>query len=489
MLDFWQSLRFWEGVSWRRNALFFALVGMEMAWFTPFVMALDGRSWNKPPIFYLAGLWAVMVVMMAVAHFLAVRQIDSPLFEMAILGTIVAMTLLIIRLYVFWDAALFDLSWPRRAIFEPGRLGPTVLVLVTMGWLWWRSVTFLQRDMSFFTIGLDFRKGVLALAVTASFYGLVTRRSPGIFIYLFFFFSLMAVSLGRVEDKRDVNGGVGRRFSREWLFILAGSSAAVVGVAALFNRFWSREGFAGFYAFIEPALAVILKPLIFLVRLLVLAVLGPLITWLVGLLRGFFLRVDQGEFDRAFEGLQRFQEISQQFPQEERPPPAWLAFFMTYVIPALIVIVALILLVWWLDRARRARRESEGGGETTRVSGEEAGLVREGLRRLREYVGMARRFGLGRKFYAALSVRHIYANVQRLAAERGHPRQKAQTPNDYLPELIRAFPTAEEALRRITDAYNAFEYGQVPVDEAELAQLRAAWDAVRHAPRPESRSS
>ena len=100
-------------------------------------------------------------------------------------------------------------------------------------------------------------------------------------------------------------------------------------------------------------------------------------------------------------------------------------------------------------------------------------------------MGLARRFGLGRRFYAALSVRHIYANVQRLAAERGHPRQKAQTPNDYLPELLLAFPTAEEALRLITDAYNAFEYGQVPVDEAELAQLRAAWETVRRAPRSE----
>ena len=102
-----------------------------------------------------------------------------------------------------------------------------------------------------------------------------------------------------------------------------------------------------------------------------------------------------------------------------------------------------------------------------------------GRQRVRRLAGLVSRFGIGRRFYAALSVRHVYANLQHLAAERGFPRRPAQTPNDYLPTLEEAFPGHEDAIRHITTLYNAYEYGDIPTGAAEIGRLHAAWDAIR----------
>ena len=80
---------------------------------------------------------------------------------------------------------------------------------------------------------------------------------------------------------------------------------------------------------------------------------------------------------------------------------------------------------------------------------------------------------------AAISVQNIYANVSRLARDRGYPRRPAQPPDDYLPVLVRALGGFEDQLARITAAYMRVHYGDHPVSRAELAQLREDYRAVR----------
>ncbi len=84
-----------------------------------------------------------------------------------------------------------------------------------------------------------------------------------------------------------------------------------------------------------------------------------------------------------------------------------------------------------------------------------------------------------RRRLAARSIRRIYVAVTALAAERGFPRPQARTPYEHLWALRKAFPGCEKEVERITEAYVAAHYGQVPDTREGLEEIQAAWAEVR----------
>ena len=477
------DLQFWRDLSWRRNVLLLALAGMEMSWLAPLVMSLHLRGWDKSPVLYFLGLWGVMLVLMMAAHFMSMRQIDSPMFELGVLGSILLITFFILRLYVFWDEPPTSLAWIGVIVHpEQPRWPEVILVLATVAYLWWRGVSFLQRDVAFFTIGLDFRKGVLALVATVGLYALLTQRSVLFFVYAFFFFSLLAVALGRVEDKsQHASGDKEQAFGPEWLGILAASSFVVLALVALFSHFfWNRRAFAFATQALAPVGALLIRILAPIIRFL-LALVEPLLQWLVRYVQSYWSPDMAGQLIETPQGLEK--ALGDQ--AGDYVPPVWMEYLIYYVIPGIVVLAVVFLLVFWLERYRRSAQRKQAQDRQDHADSVEpagvGGLMQAGFKRLRNLFGLVGRFGLGKRFYAAISIRHIYGNVQRLAAQRGHPRHQAQTPNDYLPTLISLFPGQEEALTHITAAYNAFEYGHVSTDPDELERLRNDWLAVQEA--------
>jgi len=77
------------------------------------------------------------------------------------------------------------------------------------------------------------------------------------------------------------------------------------------------------------------------------------------------------------------------------------------------------------------------------------------------------------------SIRRIYANLTRLAAQRGFPRRDAETPYEFIRGLRAAFPDAEFEERAITDAYVRVHYGEHDPTAEELQQVRVAWERIR----------
>jgi hypothetical protein len=114
-------------------------------------------------------------------------------------------------------------------------------------------------------------------------------------------------------------------------------------------------------------------------------------------------------------------------------------------------------------------------GAGRHLAQELAELLRGARRRL---AGLAGLMSAGR-LMAAISIRRIYANLGRLAAEEGYPRGAAQTPHEYLPTLARAFPDCQAETELITAAYVQAHYGRVPDTAAELQRIRDAWERVR----------
>jgi hypothetical protein len=85
---------------------------------------------------------------------------------------------------------------------------------------------------------------------------------------------------------------------------------------------------------------------------------------------------------------------------------------------------------------------------------------------------------LGR-FFAARTIRRIYAHLSALAAEQGYPRAAYETPYEYLPTLKQAFPENGEDVMCITEAYVAVHYGEVPERLEELVAVQHAWERIR----------
>ncbi len=478
-----------RGLPWVQNAIFFSLTAMEMAWFTPLVMIFLPETWRTPPILILLGLWAVMLGMLIIAHFLEQRDIDSPAFELIVAGILLLMGMLAVRIFVFGDEPALSLHW-LGSLFTPGdQMLRAGIILGTLAFLWWRAVTFLQREINFFIIGYDFRKGVLALLLTASIFRFLSGQSALLFIYVFFFFGLLAVSLGRAEEKARTTGDGRAPIQRGWLGVVGLSTLAVMGVAWLFGQIWSLNGFRALWLFLTPALGW-MAPYVEAAILFFLRLLNPLLEWLVNLIKG---AVGGKGGEEVLNNLTKnIPEADKIMGTEETvyAPPNWVIIFFHYILPITIALIILSLLVFWLVKRRKTRQLTVIDEEHARVESLEGeGLMnalRRGFDRLKDLAGMIGQFGIGRGFYTAISIRYIYANLQKLAAERGYPRDAAWTPNDYLPRLIQAFPGQDVALRHITDLYNAYEYGHIPTDPAELEKLKAAWETLKAAPAPDS---
>ena len=70
----------------------------------------------------------------------------------------------------------------------------------------------------------------------------------------------------------------------------------------------------------------------------------------------------------------------------------------------------------------------------------------------------------------------------RLAASRGYPRPAARTPYEHLAALRQAFPGCESDVFRLTEAYVAVHYGELPERAEALLEIRAAFERIKAHP-------
>jgi hypothetical protein len=333
---------------------------------------------------------------------------------------------------------------------------------------------------------------VLALLLTTAIFRYVSHQSALLFVYVFFFFGLLAVALGRAEEKARTTGDGRAPIQRVWLGIVGVSVATVMLLSWLFGQIWSLDGFRALWRALTPVVGWT-APYIEAGMLFFLRLLNPLLEWFVNLIKSAV---------GGKGGEDVINNLTKNMPGADKvmgggevvsTTPGWLEFFVRYVLPVTIALIVLLVLVLWLVKRRQSSKLTTIDEEHTRVESLEGqGLMdalRRGFGRVKDLAGLVGQFGVGKGFYAAVSIRHIYANLQKLAAERGYPRDPAWTPNDYLPALKRAFPGQDEALQHITEVYNAYEYGHVSTDPAEMEKLKAAWEAIRTMPEPEISSS
>lgn len=365
-----------------------------------------------------------------------------------------------------------------KAILYFYTLPPEVGISAIVLFLWWRGISIGQRSLTFQGVAFSFRLGVLLLVVSTSLLSISATSNSTVFILPFFFFSLMAVALARVEEVNRAKGGVGAPFNVAWLAILIGTIAAVLITAWLVSRVYSIEGFAQIFRWLRPIFDPLLRVVEYVLTLLI-RLLSPFLEWLFRILQEAFAGLTQN-----VENFNLTPAPPLEFPEQEPiKTPRLLMDALRYVCLGLTgagILAALALgLRRRLDRQRRGDEVRESLWSSAALTDGMLSSLRDGWDRLKDMAGLVGRFGPGLRFYAAVSIRKIYANMARLAAKQGFPRQPAQTPYEYLPALGLAFPDCQAEATAITEAYVKVHYGEVPENIRELQRIRECWQQIR----------
>ena len=471
-------------VRWRYELLRIAFAGMEISWFAPFfiITVVAARAW--PPLAVGALLLAVELGFYFWSEFAEGRQMSAGVERLVALLALPVLILLGWRIFLFPGIPAGDMAWIPAAFtgLITSQGAGFWAVMATVLFLWWRGLSLSRREFEFESVAFSFRVGLLLLVVGTLLLAATVEREVLAFIFPFFFFSLIAISLARLEEVGHIRGDVGRLFDLTWLAILGGTIVLVLGIGLLLVLVARPESIDAMRALWAPVGSWLLDAFAWVVTI-VLWPFEPLMRWLSGLFAEGF---------RLMEQSGALQTILAVGPIEvEQNDPETVSRVFELVLMAVRMLCGLAVLaalfgggLWMLRRERkRLREEAEVHEDLEAGLGDAlAGLLRGVRNRLRSAANLVGQFGMGSDLLTALSVRNIYANTARLAKKRGYPRHKARTAYEYLPDLQAAFPAAREEARQITDAYVGVAYGDLPTSREELADLRAAYERLKDSP-------
>jgi len=468
-------------LNWRKEALYATLVAAEMCWFTPWSLVITHRAEVATPYGTALTLGILVLATVYFSRIMDRLQLDLLYQRVILIVAVVITTALIMRSLLYPGYGLFDLAWLGKAggaLLYFYSLPPEAGVVAIILFLWWRGISIGQRNLTFQGVAFSFRLGVLLLIFSTPLLFILNYDST-VLILPFFFFSLMAVALARVEDVNQARGGVGAPFNFTWLAILLGSIAAVLITAWLISHIYSVEGFSQALRWLEPVFDPLLR-VVGYVLILLIRLLEPLLQWFFGIFQGAFENLAQ-----SVESLENLGPLSlPDLPTTEpTQPPRLLMDISRYVCLSLLGVGALMALALTLrrrlDRQRRGNEIRESLWSSAAFADGVLGSLRDGWDRFKDMAGLVGRFGPGMRLYAAVSIRKIYANMARLAERQGFPRQPAQTPYEYLPALGLAFPDCQTEATAITEAYVRVHYGEAPESLKDLQVIRECWQQIQ----------
>lgn len=467
----------------RTRLIHLCLLGMEVGWFVIFWSLLYPPAAASPWLAYF-GLAATLLTWMLALDLLARSPLKSPAYDVLALGLMALTSLLAVRLFLYGRTPALDFRWIDQfvqGLLDFRRGVPPALALIGANlFLWQRATVATSRDLGFFSVGVSFRLGLLLSIAGLALWTFLRSQAPVDFLWLYVFLGLLAVALARINDKATDAQSAGNPLRASRLLQLVLSIGVTLGVARLLAAAYTPEGIRGFLRSFDPVWQFV-RPAVMLMLRLLAQLLNPIFVFLEDLLRSLFRGnwPDQ-EADAPALDLDRLAA-----EHEASLVPAWLSQALLGILTAVVVIGAaamlLGVLVLYLEKARSATEGEESEEESTEALTFGGGMLGRGLRALGDAARLVGRYGLSRRLLEAISVQNMYANLCRLAAERGHARPPAQPPDAYLPALAHAFPGHDDALARITTAYMRVHYGDRAATPDELLQAREDYLAIRQA--------
>ena len=468
-------------LNWRQECLHLAIILMAACWMASW-MALTLNWLVDMSLSTVLGLVMVHLVgSMLLVRWMLYRRIDEnriwalTLLLMCVAAAVTALFMPLLATAYDGEerltlATLFNLKKLGRA-----PAGPVVIFWVLV--LWRRGY---QLGSAYFTLArstFGMRLGILAFFWALILAGRSLRQDMVSLVPFFFLIGLLASSLARADSLSLDRPSRGTAFGRGWIPSLLGI-ALVITLGGYISAVWLSGMDLGSAAYAFNIFARVMLTLFFLILFPALMLAEIVVDFLK---------------DHLSE---RFPQLLPDLAGGERAKtdayPAWLAKLLEIMSDAALlclvaVIVLIVIAVIWFVFIARARRNRYGDEERESLgTGEVVSGLRQTLhdqwRRLAEMLGILRQFGLGRDLFTALTIRRIYAQMERLATTRGYPRALSETPYEYRRELDQAFPDQASDVQLITEAYVIVRYGEVPEGTQELEAVRAAWKRLQSSP-------
>lgn len=471
-------------INGRREAIYVALAAGELCWVTPFFVNLTTGTMAHHPVVAWVGLLIVYLSNAYLYRALEAARLPLRTRQWALLGVLVAQFLFILKAHIYGEVPLTDPAWLIGPLLEATevmfRVPESLVLLLVLIFLWWRGINLAQRSLSTGSVGFSFRWGIVVFVWFAMAITLTTRQDVSAFVVPFFLFGLTAQALARMEEVHNIRGASPTRASPFWVAFTLFSVALLIGLGSLLAAFFYGGGLAQVSRWFRPLLIVIQV----LLAAVVLAIIYGVAAVLSAIPLDFSFVLDA--IRQLVERLQSLLGIAEQAQRTGQEGPGVVGRIVQGGGTALFIglLVAAVLFLTWYQARRRRWEQAKGEDRDSLLSLRTLArnlqdLLSDGLQRAGELVGLVDRLGLG--LLSALSIRRIYANLVRLAAQNGYPRPEAKTPFEYLDLLYQAFPGSADDVQTITRAYINAHYGMLPDTRVELQRIREAWQRVRQA--------
>jgi hypothetical protein len=468
-------------VNWRRELLYLGLAAMECCWLYPWqtlFLGYRGRTQRIP----MVGLLAIMMLALYLTRLFNQSSVSLGVQRTVTLVIALSSTLLLLKLRVYSNYAVTDLSWLSRLAREMAdilqRVPVSLIVLLIGLYLWWRGIEIAQKSLSLESVGFSFRLGIIAFLWLYLARVLFFAADALPYPLLYFLVGLIAVGLARVEEVSQSRAGIRSPFNGAWMGILGGSALVVSALSLIAVNLFSFRNIAALLTALRPLaqwIALVTRPL------------QALVAWLLQLILRFFIDA----FSRFLGSSEspesstwgELDELLQEWQQRpaQSPPLIWTIIQWTAIGLGFLLLLALLALS--IGRVRRALQESRSAEHESVWDAESAAkdirdTVGDRWKRWREEL-LARLARLRGEEYSLASIRKTYASLARLAAASGYPRQDAETPYEYISALQRAFPASEAEIQLITNAYVRVHYGERSFSPEYVQQVRDAWLKIR----------
>lgn len=437
------------------------LAAAEACWIYAAILVLGtlaGAAREVSPFGIFLAYW----IALQTGRFLPRTRLTWRVLQALTIAIAVITVVATIRIGLYGELPLADMGWLPNYL---GRLtmlserGPAEQISTfALIFAFVRGLSFAQRALTLWTIGFQFRLGIVVFFGAAFVSAISYPVNFSEWVFSYFALSLPAIGLARIEE-----AGQERPLGFKWALVMLTAVGATMLLGFVVAQFFTLDAI--------NALFELLSPLGFIVQIVVTLVAIPLfflLNLLAQLLTPFF--------DFVRDMLQNLR------PGSGGENPVVLQFLneVTRIVVDLVpylrlagVILVVIFIGWLIARALSKRMEWQERELYARERIDDSeGFTPAGTPR-------ARRGGFARHEIHAENVRRIYAALLVQAESAGLKRRDAETPLEFLPRLTAHFPRVAPALVEITNAYVAVHYAQHPASEVEVRALRTVWQNTK----------
>ncbi|MGW8249968.1 MAG: DUF4129 domain-containing protein [Anaerolineales bacterium] len=475
---------------WREITLV-AMICMELSWLALWYRVFT-QSHREVPYLQAIGVLAGMLVFVYLINRLMIFLDTRLIFRRVMLFLALVINLLVglkLLLYSRESISLVELfNRPLRNFQDLTDVLPAEFVVMMFVLLiCWRGIVYSDYQIGSVNAQYAFRLGIVMFFL----YGLAlpfTNESPNLALFIFLFSSMLAMTTARISVLSQLRGGQSIQFNRQWLLGITLVILGMIGVSALVVYFTREQ----FFSLMSLAFSWLVYVVVLLFSPLIFAFLQFFI-WL-------FEAIRVGDiFNLIYQALKNLELMMSSLMSSVS---GWLdqfnldgfaEFFQNVTrLKALFLwgSVALVIAAILLGLRRYIFKEEQSDAEDLHTEEIDEDLfrllrasLRRGLDRLAENLDDLLKLRRARQLLAAARIRRIYAMLLRLNARLDNPRPASRTPLEYLPQMVRLFPSLSGDLSTITEAYLLVRYGEMPESTEELDRVEGAWKRISNAGR------